>query len=741
MLKYVILIFLFISVYSSATIKYIPTLNPETLFGTSNNQLYCQIKHLSKDILIIVYTDEGTGVLTFQFITVQDNKIGTPQSITTNSPGNFNYLEPLSNGGFVLVYAPIQNTLYINIYDNNATLIKTVKDVATNLDDAYSIIVLDGDGFAVVWTGDVGKGIYYRVYDANGNSLADAKLFNYQGMALYSPSASPVSSTSFLVCFKGRSSTSEQIMCTIMGVNVTTPDPINLDIFTFYMRERFTVTMGKLMDGNYAVAYSGNQNSVSVSVITADLKVLLPSQVVSDSTVSVHPRIVAHKNGYFGVIFDYSNTTLQTGQYAGQDIVYQRYDSSYKKVGLNSALNTFKNGAGRAQPSAIEFLRFNLAACWTVKETVSSTTSGVYYQLFTPDTNCRDVTLYAKAGSDFLLKDGLTSSITTGGSGGILIYFVDMPPSGTLVNISGAVITANTGYKIYEISYNTPIVQGNYTFTYYTVDSNNNQSSLCQITIGVCYPSCETCSVIGSEANNSCTTCKIGYALDINSNCTSSCNSGYYFDTSNNTCNKCLDTCLTCNNSSSCVTCNTGYLKFKDICVATCSSGYVEKRSSCILACDFLSADGTCTNCLDNNQYYYNNSCLDTCPKNLTPDSEGRCQDCSFKIVYKGYCYDSCPDKTFYDSTQNTCYTCEDKNMKLKDNICVPICPVGSGLNQNNVCESCKTQDLYSYDNLCVKICPFGTSENNILSECDSINVTGKIYYSTRCLLFFKLLL
>jgi hypothetical protein len=739
MLKYVILSFLLISVYSSATIKYIPKFNPEILLGTSNNHLHCQIKQLSKDKLIAWYIDDGTSVITFQSISLEDYKKGPPQTITTNLPGNFNYLEPLSNGGFVLVYAPIQNTLYVNIYDNNATLLKTVKDVATNLDDAYLITVLDGDGFAAVWTGNSGTGIYYRCYDANDNSLADAKLFNYQGMALYSPSASPISNTSFLVCFKGRSISSEQIMCTIMGLNVTTPVPTILDTFTFYGRERFTVTMTKLIDGNYAVAYGKNQNSIIVSVITADLKVLLPSTVVSDSTVSVNLQVIAHRNGYFSLLFDYSNTTFQTGEYAGQDIVYQRFDSSYKKVGKNMALNTFKSGIGRVEPSATEYSGFNLATCWGVKQTITST-SDIYYQLFTPDTNCKDVTLYAKTGYDLLLKDSLTSSITTNDLSGILIYFLDMPSSGTLVNISGAVITANKGYKIDEISYNIPIEQGNYIFTYYTVDSNNNQSSLCQITVGICYPSCETCSIIGSETNNGCTTCKTGYALN-NSNCTSSCNSGYYFDMLNNTCNKCIDTCLTCNNGTSCETCNTGYLKLKDSCVATCPSGYVEKGSSCILACDFLSEDGTCINCLDNNQYYYNNSCLDTCPSNLISDSEGRCQDCSSKIIYKGYCYDSCPDKTFYDSSHNTCYTCEEKDMKLKDNICVPICPVGSGLNQNNVCESCKTQNLYYYDNLCVKICPFGTNENDNLGECDPVNVIGKIYNLTRCLLFFKLLL
>ena len=103
----------------------------------------------------------------------------------------------------------------------------------------------------------------------------------------------------------------------------------------------------------------------------------------------------------------------------------------------------------------------------------------------------------------------------------------------------------------------------------------------CQIVIrNSCYPTCATCSLLGTDENHQCLTC-IQNALfeDGTTNCLLSKPDGYYLDQRTRTYKKCILNCKECNDGSSCHECSEGYSLLSQYTLN-------ESDSRCILSCD-----------------------------------------------------------------------------------------------------------------------------------------------------------
>lgn len=141
---------------------------------------------------------------------------------------------------------------------------------------------------------------------------------------------------------------------------------------------------------------------------------------------------------------------------------------------------------------------------------------------------------------------------------------------------------------------------------------------------------CQACSLICLTCSNftACLTCNTSSSLNIyypdNLACisASSCLSGYYIDSTFGalTCTKCVSPCLSCTNSTYCLTCFSG-LNYKGSCKSNCPTGYYadisnptdSKCSACSSVC--FSCMGNATNCTSCYSAFYlkNGSCVSNC--------------------------------------------------------------------------------------------------------------------------------
>jgi hypothetical protein len=717
-------------IYSTncSSVSYSPKFSPEVAISSGGFNYYCNIKRLSNDFLIVEYLDTNIFYLTFQIIDTSGNKFGLPHSAPTSSNANFDPIESLVNGRFVLLWYTL-GLMQANIYSNDGTLIVTLNDVTNGIVvyDSYEAVALPDGGFVIIWAGPDIYTFYYRFFDANGNALTSPVSYTISGNEISAPCAKALSTTSVLLCFKMVIAVglTEYQMCDILTYIGGTGSPLTLFNCYHSFRDTFSISMTRLVNGYYAVAATAEDNYVTVTVISNSLTIVKPTSTVSDNLLSRYPEVIAHTDGEFTVFFDYALAVVQG--ITRNDIIYQRYDSSYNKLGSNQNLNNSVFGLGRQILSAVDWINSSVALCWMTNTGLND----IYYQIFELYTNCKNSLLYIKTDTTSNLKTILTSSITDPSI--TAIFITNIPSLGNVVTSTGDPVTLNAKTLIDDINYKSPGILGSFKFTYYSINADSQKSSDCTLTFGVCYPSCETCTSVGSNANHYCSKCKAGYNLQNSSFCYKGCPSAtngisYYIDSTTNACELCQDSCQDCANGYSCTTCKDGYLNVQNYivnnCVTSCPIGYDQNNSTCI-ECNIKSSNGTCLNCLDEDLYYYQYQCIDSCPSDLTPDIQNICADCTNRISYKGTCYDICPDKTFYNNTLNTCYTCEDKKMKYYNNTCIETCPIGSVLSKNNICITCKSQGLYYYVNECVDVCPFGMVENDNTCFCEQLIIQG----------------
>jgi hypothetical protein len=295
----------------------------------------------------------------------------------------------------------------------------------------------------------------------------------------------------------------------------------------------------------------------------------------------------------------------------------------------------------------------------------------------------------------------------------------------------------------------------------YLFDSTTNQYQQC-------YKTCKTCSKIGTDQEQDCTSCADNYYIkdsDI-STCYPSTTTflGYYLDINLKSFQPCYSTCTTCSASGTsdnqnCSQCKDGYYpssKNPGMCyissykIPGCYFDTTKLMfNTCYLSCKDCSRAGdkiahncnTClegyynlednaTNCYKKDEfvqgYYFGtnifNKCYKTCfsctgpgdsktPNcinciDMTTDCKTGCSD----IVYNNTCVTSCPQTTIYDPTKQVCIDC-DANKFNYNNSCVDSCPDGL-IKQDNSCVTCYTINKFYYGGSCVDSCPMGTQSD-----------------------------
>ncbi|KAL4480124.1 hypothetical protein ABPG74_020640, partial [Tetrahymena malaccensis] len=214
-----------------------------------------------------------------------------------------------------------------------------------------------------------------------------------------------------------------------------------------------------------------------------------------------------------------------------------------------------------------------------------------------------------------------------------------------------------------------------------TISQNANQCVPCSqsgyfgdSTSNKCMQCPNNCSSCDSTSN--CTSCNSGYYLQIvsnNNSCVSCSGPGYYGDPITKKCIACSNNCQTCDLTNSCISCQPGYYLLAtngvNSCVTCNGQGYFKQVITqicikCPNKCITCDQNGSCTLC---EQFYY---------KNFSLSQIVDCQPCNSD------CY-SCNE-----STNKDCIQCN--NFKQIDSI-------------SKLCVICDTQKNYIQGNYCIK--------------------------------------
>lgn len=337
---------------------------------------------------------------------------------------------------------------------------------------------------------------------------------------------------------------------------------------------------------------------------------------------------------------------------------------------------------------------------------------------------------------------------------------------------------------------------GVYQYSFITMITKNKidiHSSDCKITFNVCYPSCKTCIVIGTEDDHKCIECANSYFFSEPTKCISVLPDGFYVDPGDNTMKECHSNCQTCNaagtdSNTNCLDCknsstnsseqfypnpikpshcqnedidgyyldqvNKQYVKCYETC-ATCNSGENQDLHNC-LACkdgfkqDKKTIDSEVINCVEHcnrsAQYSYeadNNTiiCQDNpkCPTEYPVYIPDR-NECSKTCKYNYYLT---VDKN--NSTQQICISsCQLNNQyNYIDNgikICVDSClSIGMvTIEDKKTCESTCPDGKYinNQTSQCVSECPDALfiKDKRCIEKCESFYIGANDSFPKQCL-------
>ena len=215
---------------------------------------------------------------------------------------------------------------------------------------------------------------------------------------------------------------------------------------------------------------------------------------------------------------------------------------------------------------------------------------------------------------------------------------------------------------------------------------------------------CKTCS----QSLTNCTSCEYDYYLSGNT-CNAICNPGFY--KTETSCEECSSECLECRGSATyCTKCPEEYLKYKGRCLESCPPEVsVESQGECIECIDScLTCKGSadyCTSCYSGT-YLFENQCLNQCPSGKLPSS-GKCVSCD-------------PACASCSGTQGNCTECSPSYYRHEDQ-CLKTCPSGfAGVSgecrpcdsscltcdqEVTSCSSCPSGS-YLFGSKCVTNCP-----------------------------------
>ena len=157
-----------------------------------------------------------------------------------------------------------------------------------------------------------------------------------------------------------------------------------------------------------------------------------------------------------------------------------------------------------------------------------------------------------------------------------------------------------------------------------------------------------------------------------------SCPSAYY--PTNNTCGPCMNTCLTCSDATSCLTCAL-LVQYQGQCLTDCPALMYSLDgvcANCSFPCSNCTGPYTCTSCpstyllvagsscfpgpnCPSGYYLYTDQCLSRCPSNYYNLPNGTCNNISCGDNYfmgaDMYCYTTCPSG-YIANASYYCYYC-----------------------------------------------------------------------------------
>ncbi|KAL4494456.1 hypothetical protein ABPG72_019866 [Tetrahymena utriculariae] len=188
-----------------------------------------------------------------------------------------------------------------------------------------------------------------------------------------------------------------------------------------------------------------------------------------------------------------------------------------------------------------------------------------------------------------------------------------------------------------------------------------------------CDQSCKTCS-----DSTTCLTCQQGKVLYQNL-CQDKCPDEYFLD-SENKCQKCPNNCDQFDQSGKCSKCQVNfYLDPNKKCVSSCPDQYYPDNNnicqSCLPNCSKCTSSTQCTKCLSNFNLFQNQQCLTTCPDKYFPDNDNICQQCTANCS-------QCNSPT-------QCSKCSADYVLSKNFQCIHACADSYYLDYNDVCQQC----------------------------------------------------
>ena len=319
---------------------------------------------------------------------------------------------------------------------------------------------------------------------------------------------------------------------------------------------------------------------------------------------------------------------------------------------------------------------------------------------------------------DILISSSITFTLSPPSSNYTSLRIQDIPQDFTLIlTNNNTIVELNVDYEIEQsFTMTVPSYQLasylQYSFVEQSSTSISSSQNTCSIMINVlpCYSSCETCSEIGDNSDNKCTSCKEGYysVEDLPNQCVdtdpSTNDKKYFLDDTNGMYLLCIEVR------------NDIYYK----CLNCKASDLYFYNNQCI-----SSSDKPSNTFISDSDYNKLDNCYSTCSECLAKGDDGyhNCVKCKEGYLYdNGNCYKQCNNGYGINKSNNTCIECGLINEFSfpKENICV--CEIINGYyldRDSNAllpcyenCETC-TEKGNEVDNKCTK-CLYN---NTLLSD------------------------
>jgi hypothetical protein len=649
--------------------------------NTTGNQIMCTIYKLSNSGFVVVFYDSSNLTHKMQLYNELGDKVGTNISIISNCSTNKNLVTDLGNNKFAFACAQ-SNTAKIILYDYNGNVISGPINIAATVTYTYNfnIIKLDNGNLVYAWIAS-NYTYYYSIVTITGNILAEGSQ-PVVGITRSSVVLESFSNNRFIICYKESVSNTpnytDNVYCIVRDSLGATSIP--LFIVETYTASgacgSFALSIKRLANDYIALFYN---NQLVGTVIETFLwvcdgngtPVYGPTEVnhcTSGCQDRAHPRITQLTNGNLMLVYD------NVGCCGGTQIYRQEISTSFQEVGswviVNAPYNSVStNSKNNSYPDVAALDRSGFAVVfYTLNLASGSSGFDIFLQIYYGEDislACKDITVNVKTSFTYSLANDFKTNISYQYMTDMKVSYLTNPNSGSFQFVDGSTIAANTATAIASYNYKSPDVQDSFIVQYVALNHWSNQST-CNLNINVCYPRCETCTVVGTDANNNCTSCKNEYLI-FQSNCYTACPdqlNGVYFYMNGNTCNQCVSPCLTCTDAISCKTCVLGYYLVENLtsnnCVQTCPSGYYLTGNIC-KQCNSL-----CSLCIDNpdncskcssTAYYLNpNQCLSVCPSGYAPNDSRECVVCKSlnKYFYIDQCVVTCP-KGIKDEVNKLC--------------------------------------------------------------------------------------